>query len=139
MNSKNEILSKARQYLGTKFLHQGRSKKFGVDCIGLIFCVLQELNIKINGRNLSELDEKNYARIPNGNYLKQKLDENLIADERGFIFLMRFGKNPQHLGFIDFQENGNTKLIHCYQQVGKVIEHQIDKTWAERIINIYRL
>lgn len=37
------VLAAARGWLGVRFLHNGRAKSQGVDCLGLIVCVLREV------------------------------------------------------------------------------------------------
>lgn len=136
------IINKAREYLGIPFLHQGRNQKTGVDCIGFVMCVLAELNIKINGKDVFEHDEFGYERIPTSFRLKEKFDEVLTqtdeisADNVGNIFLMNFGKFPQHTGFIA-EKNSVPTIIHCYQQVGKVVEHRLNDVWRKRLVGVY--
>ncbi len=91
-----ELINTARTYLGTPFKHQGRLKGVGVDCIGLIMCVLKEL-----GSPIANLDETNYKRRPEGNYFLKKLQDNLTQislneASAGDIILFPFKGNFQH-------------------------------------------
>lgn len=42
----SRVVSQARDWLGTPFRHQGRSR-YGVDCVGLVLCVYQDLGITL--------------------------------------------------------------------------------------------
>ena len=124
------IIKEAREWVGTPFHHQGRHKQVGVDCIGVI---------QGTGRNLGLLtyDRKNYSYEPAFGELEKELENNLIRTDAlmpGCILLMRFIKEPQHVGlFTDI----NT-LIHAYSSVGKCVEHTLDDKWKKRIIATYR-
>ncbi len=145
----DKIVTQARTWLGTKYHHQGRLKKSsnhngGVDCLGLIIGVLNELQIKdSNGKLLSEYDEINYSNLPDGKRLKAKLNNYLKEIPKqniklGDIALLRFANNPQHTAFIGEIE-GQLTLIHCYLSSGKVVEHRINENWRKRIVAIYRI
>ena len=40
------IISKAREYLGVPWVHQGRDKTKGVDCSGFVINIYEELTVK---------------------------------------------------------------------------------------------
>lgn len=142
---RNEIVLQAREWLGTPFVHQGRLKNEGCDCLGLIMGVASELGLKINNIPISEYDEKNYPRVPDGKKLQEKLSEILFKKEKfnakaGDIFLMNFGGNPQHMGiFSDYNNSPALAIIHCYSQVGKVVEHRLNDFWFSKIEQIYSI
>src|SRR5260370_41141523 len=47
MATRNQIIAKTREWLGTPFRHQGRIKGKGVDCAGLVLSVAQELGVAL--------------------------------------------------------------------------------------------
>ncbi len=65
--TQQQIISQARTWLGTKYHHQGRLKKSargfgGVDCIGLVIGIIDELGIQDgDGNSLVHADETNYS------------------------------------------------------------------------------
>ena len=65
-----QIVAQARTWLGTKYHHQGRLKKSqrgpgGVDCLGLVIGVIDELGMQDgNGKALVHADEFNYSMYP---------------------------------------------------------------------------
>ena len=71
----NKIIEQARTWLGTRFRYQGRIKKNannkgGVDCLGLIIGVCDELNYTYNGKSLKYYDTIEYSTKPDYNLLK---------------------------------------------------------------------
>ncbi len=64
----NLVMEIARSWVGTKFHHQGRRKNVGVDCIGLIVGVAQELGLNVE-------DKTDYAREPKDGELKAALEK----------------------------------------------------------------
>jgi hypothetical protein len=60
----------AESWIGTKFHYYGRIKKNtlnngGVDCIGLIIKIGEEINSRCFGKNIVNYDYLNYSRYPN--------------------------------------------------------------------------
>ena len=129
-----EIVEKAREYLGTPFHHQARLKKVGVDCIGLIVCVANELGFSIE-------DCTTYSRKPSDVLLLQemrfKLDE-IPKEEAGFadvllFWISRTSLRPQHIAY-----KTDIGLIHTWAHAGKVVETPMGN-WDRRICGAFRL
>lgn len=130
----DKILAAARGWLGTKFHHQGRKKNVGVDCIGLIVGVAQELGLH---EHITTNDRLNYARQPDESELQNALVENLreVDLQVGAIALFSIDGRAQHVGIItDYAGCG---LIHAYIQAKKVVEHSLDDEWKKRLISCY--
>jgi len=141
---RDRIILEAREWLGTKFQHQGRIKNVGCDCIGLISGVLQRLSLRINGVEISDIDDKNYNKFPDKNLLEKQLDS--LFDSRklegakvGDIFLMKFFRNPQHVGFISQIEGDKVYIIHSYINAEGVVEQHLNENFAKKIIKIYNI
>lgn len=122
----------ARAYLGCPFAHQGRSRQ-GMDCAGLVILV---------GRDLGALpptwDANGYAKVPDGSMF-QHCETMLVPSPGpapGRIALMRFDKEPQHLGVLGEHE-GRMTLIHALQSTGRVVEHSLTDPWPGRILAYY--
>jgi len=128
----DEIVQYARECLGTKFHHQGRVKGVGLDCAGVVCHVAERGNTPY----YSPID---YPRYPYQGMMEKIMSEqsNVVKvdgePQKGDIILMRFGKEPQHLGI--YTGNG---LIHAYETVGKCVEHGLDEQWQNKIVSIYR-
>ena len=108
------IVTEARSWVGTPYLHQGRRKGQGVDCIGLVVGVAPSLCITVK-------DRADYAQQPAKGELQKELDRHgfripFTARQAGDILLMRFSTEPQHVAIFTGQS-----IIHAYQNVGKCV------------------
>lgn len=124
-----DVVSEARTWLLTPFQHQGRVKGRAVDCAGLVVGVAQVLGLAVS-------DRAGYSRTPHADILRQHLDAQMVqvaAAEPGDIYLMRFERDPQHLGIAS-----DIGIIHAFSAVGMVVEHAIDAKWARRVVAVYR-
>ena len=130
-----QILAAARQWLGTPYLHQGRVKGAGVDCIGLIIGVAHDLK-------LSNFDTLSYGRLPSGVALREGLAKHAIAAGSawlpGQIVLLRFDTEPAHVGILgDYfgdAEANKLSLIHAYSHSSCVTEHRLADVWRARVV-----
>lgn len=139
----NKILKVAKTWLNTKFHYYGRIKinKFnagGVDCIGLIMKVGEEINAKYDNKNIIYYDYNTYSKYPNTNELENFLNKYFIKIEKieakiGDLLYFRFENNLEHIGIIS-----DLGIIHCYIEAKKVVEHILDAYWKEKIIGYYR-
>ena len=131
MTTRKDICNKALEYLNTPFHHQGRLKGIGVDCAGLIVCIAKELNLPYG-------DLTNYARIPDGKSLRDVLKNNaeeksLNDSKEGDILLMKFVNEPQHVALL----MPNNQIIHSYLRARKVIIHNFDEIWKDRVVGVF--
>lgn len=126
-----DIVSAARGWLGTPFLHQGRLKGKGCDCVGLAKGVAVELDIKVG-------DYLNYTRHPDPQLMLRLLRENLeeITVEEakeGDLYYMYFVNDPTHIAI-----KTDKGIIHSHLRVGKVVEQSLNKVWMKRIVKAFR-
>ena len=151
----NIVLLTARSWIGTNFHHMGRSKKKsitnlgGCDCLGLIMGMSKEINIKSkildkDGNNipLHKYDVTGYSRTPNGKHIYNKL-KNIINEidiynmKIGDLLLLKMRNNPQHLAILsNYKEKYG--IIHTWQDVGKVVEHELTDYWYKKIHSVFR-
>ena len=145
----NIIVKQARTWLGTKYHHQGRLKKSvtcagGVDCIGLVIGIINELNIcDDQGYLLSKYDRLDYSMSPQTTKLAEcfslYLDLVDFADlASGDILLFKFWQNPQHVGIVSDYPTGGSGLIHCHSSSGCVVEQPLSEIWKRMITHAYR-
>lgn len=131
MITRNDIISKAREYLGTPFRHQGRSRT-GLDCIGLIVRVAHDLE-------LSKEDFLQYDRRPNNFQLQFYLGQHLEKRSNpkdilpGDIILFSLPSYPCHVAFYSDTDT----IIHSLANRKKVVEHRLDEEWKSRIRGVY--
>ena len=128
------IVEKAREYLDTPFHHQGRLKGVGVDCIGLLRCVADEI---FPPNELSNHDCPNYARIPQGTKILDEMDKVLVRIPKskaalGDVYIFWTDpstKHPQHAALIT-----DIGIIHTWERAGKVVETHLGEFWEERVL-----
>lgn len=131
---RQKIMDKAREYIDTPFVHQARLKGIGVDCVGLISGVGQELN-------LLEIDYTVYPRYSDGTLLMKIMKEiftEVPIDKRdhGDIIIYWVDaatKHPQHIGIMT-----DIGIIHTYDKVMKVVETHSHPRWDARITNVFQ-
>lgn len=149
LHLRSRIVKQARTWIGTKYHHQGRLKKSaqgngGVDCIGLVIGVADELAIcDDQGDLLSKHDITGYSMQPEGEKLVHSMAAHLkiIPQDKmqvGDILLFKFWKEPQHVGILSKYPTGGFGLIHCNSTSGSVVEQPLSDTWRRMITHIYR-
>lgn len=147
--TKQQIVAQARSWLGTKYHHQGRLKKSkagagGVDCIGLIIGVIDELGLQDSeGKPLSRHDEFNYSMYPERGRLVGAIQKHLrkvpvekIAE--GDVLLFRTFRDPQHVGLLTQYPTGGVGLIHCNSSAGCVVEQPLSDAWWRMLTHACR-
>ncbi len=136
-----DVIDEARTWIGTPFMHQGRMKGKGVDCVGLLIGVAHALG-------LSDFDFRAYGRIPVPEQMKRLLEMNLIQVDLSQIrcadvLWLKLGQ-PRHIAL--FTEKGT--IIHVNERIGKstprglagrCVEHILDQVWRQRIVAVYRI
>ena len=135
----DDIVKEARTWLYTPFYHTGRKKGRdrnngdGVDCCGLIICVLRE----VMGFTYDKTD---YSRVmPNG-VMRAEVEtwcDRVEGDlwKPGDVMLFSIAGAEQHIGFY----TGNGKMLHSYQTANAVSEHDITPQWRKRIVDVFRV
>lgn len=133
----SQVVAEARLWMGTPFVHQGRVKGVGVDCIGLVIGVGRALGIFP-----SDYERSGYGRTPFDGTLEREIaerfSESLVEHDRdGTVALIRFDGEPQHVALITCSGN----LIHCHARIGKgrVVEHRYADVWRARTTAVYEL
>jgi cell wall-associated NlpC family hydrolase len=131
-----DVVAQARKYLGVRWQHQGRNRH-ALDCAGLIVRVAHDLR-------LSDFDFIDYDRRPFADTMRTVMSANCISLEGhapapGMVALMRFEREPQHLGFVTDYPFGGLALIHAYAISRKVVEHRLDPKWQRRIVALFEL
>lgn len=136
MISRDLIVELARDWLDTKYRHQGRVKGKYVDCVGLVTGVAGELG-------LNDIQApKDYASRPSAVQLVSNCEKFLIRQEtldlkRGSIAILSCTDNePQHFAIIANCGVQHT-MIHALAPRRKVLEECWDDYWLKRIVGIY--
>jgi cell wall-associated NlpC family hydrolase len=127
-----QLIAKAHDWVGVKFLHQGRSRD-GADCLGFIAALLSELG---NGVFLNNLPE-NYGRAPQRILLESltRLTHEIPLQPAALV-LIQWPKQefPSHAGIFT-----GVNLIHCTEENRKVVEHGFRAPWPKRTASVWAL
>lgn len=130
-----QIVAEARTWLRTRWLHQGRLRGVGVDCVGLAYEV---------GKAFQQFGEPPpplppYERTTADN-LMLRLCQQFLARRPGRIpavgsvVALRVDLRQRHMGIIGDYPGGGASLIHAYAVNREVVEHRLDAEWADRIL-----
>ena len=128
------IVAEARTWIRTPFMHMGRVKHVGVDCVGLVLCTAAAVGIVAE-------DVKKYPRFPiNGIFGehvdKQTLPVDIIDLLPGDLMKFQWTYEPQHLAIIT--QVNPICIVHAYSQVGMCVETDFDAMWAARFTDARR-
>lgn len=122
------FVQRVRDYIGTPFVHQGRTKK-GVDCVGLLIVVAREFNL-ID----PDYDYTNYGKFNDPKILLRELDRFMIRKSikeriEGDIVCFALPSFPCHVAIC----SGHGKIIHALNTRKKVVEHTLTQGWEKKI------
>lgn len=134
-NHAHETVRVARAYLGVKWRHQGRSKKWGVDCLGFAILVGRDLGIEIEDVINYRLNKTDWPRILRalGKAGAIRIDERGIALGDLMIFDI---DNQAHFGIVS--DLTPLSMIHAYGLLGRVVENRFSRDWM-KLRYVYRL
>lgn len=136
MTTRTDVIVQARTWLGTPYVHQGRLKDVGVDCVGLPICVCRELKLVA-----PEFDINGYTRDPDGRLLslaRQYMTEIPLEDMLpGHVIVLSMPIDPRHFGILGDYRHGGLSIIHAYGE--KVIETRLMMTTALKFVAAFKL
>lgn len=137
----DEVVARARAWIGTPYQHQASCRGAGTDCLGLVRGLWREM--------LGTEPETPPAYTPD--WSEPARSEDLLAAARrhllpvsveemgpGDVAVMRMAENAvaKHMGVIAQSEAGET-LIHAYSGHG-VVESTLTPSWRRRIAAVFR-
>jgi len=125
------FIEAARTWIGTPFIHQGRARGAGVDCLGLVY---------ETARTLGLIDEpwRPYSREPAAGMLEETLRacpalKEVYSIKPGDLLVFRFARDLQHIGIYT-----GRNIIHAYEPRGECVEHGYCKKWENRHVLSFR-
>lgn len=132
---RQEIILAARTYLDTPYVHLGRVKGAGIDCVGLVQGLLA-------GFGLPHSDKTQYTPTGGGMLsLSRELQACLVPVM--FVHLARPGDvlafwinragQAKHCGVMT-----DRGLLHTHSGLKRVVEHRMDASWTKRLMEVYR-
>ena len=138
----DEIVARARAWIGTPYRHQASCRGAGTDCLGLLRGVWREV--------LGPEPEAVPSYTPDWSEPSRSEDmlaaagRNLVpVDVAGarsgdvVVLRMREGGVAKHVGFLARSPLGHATLIHAYSGHG-VVESALTPAWARRIAGVFR-
>lgn len=143
MTTRKQIQTKAREFIGTPFMDQHRTKGKGIDCVGLVLLVAEELGIAYaDTEEMRGCDYLNYHHAGLNSFVltecKKRLIEKPIKDMKpGDVIVMAVPDIPCHCGIVS-EFGGYTYMIHALNSGAmKVVEHIMDNVWRSRIRGVF--
>lgn len=130
------LIEAARSCLGVKFRHRGRSER-ALDCAGLVWWSYHLCGVDLP-------DFRLYSREPSAHgpglthYVREALGEPVSDLQAGDVVILRFEREPHHMGIITEYPYGGFALIHACGHNGKVIEHRLAQDQKNRITHAFR-
>lgn len=137
MITRAAVVDTARQWIGTPYRHQGRTKGQYVDCIGLIMGVGADLGVTIEAPH-------NYSSSPSGIMLMERAREQFdeVTGRQTPIpgdIMVLWGWNrrePQHFA-IAAAFGSRPTMIHAFSKRGQVVEHGVEPFWEKRLMALF--
>lgn len=128
MPTRQQIVAEARTWLDTRYLHQGRRKGVGVDCIGLAGMVALATGVAGAQEWYADQTMHCYGITPDPDFLwaacNRFLDPIAPADATlADLLVMAFPRQPQHFAVVSRVQP--TYVIHAYLQRRKVVENSL--------------
>lgn len=143
MTTLSDIVSRARTYKGTRFVHMGRTPGSALDCAGVLVCCARD-----EGLVSPDFDVPPYLQKPTGNMMLEWCDKymggRVPKDQMrpGHALVMVVDKDPQHLGILGDYKYGVDVLsiIHAANNAHppRVIETRLMWTRVQRFVAAYR-
>ena len=131
--TREQILSAARELIGTPWAHQGRTPGVGIDCAGVVVHILA-----LNG---IRYDVSGYSYEPNGE-LTLHADSCLTriskaAFQPADVLVFRIKKLPQHVALAT-----DKGILHSFNRgpgtLSKVVETGLTDQWRAHIVAAYK-
>ena len=122
MQRASKILSAARKWVGTPYVHQRREIGIGVDCIQFVIAV----GVEVGAVKNIGIDKYRLLNSPTKirEYLEQ-YGEKLEKPKLGCVVYWGSRINlPTHFGILS-ELHEKPAIIHADYEVGKVVEHNI--------------
>lgn len=135
------VVSLARSWIGTPYLHQASERGAGTDCLGLLRGIWRDMigaepvTVPPYSSDWSEVSGQETLHSEARNWLVA-VSPGAQATGDVLLFRMRHGAVAKHLGIAGDMGAAPT-FIHAYTGHG-VIESPLSAPWARRIVGRFR-
>ena len=136
---RRDIVAMAQAWVGVPYRHQGRNRKEGVDCAGLLFGVSDDFGHHVEvSLGYSTMPQRAMILDPMNKHCWKPLRQDpLIPGDIG-VFWGWNRAEPQHFAFIGGQ-HGRLTVIHSYSKYMKVVEQSMNSMWMKKFHCLYCL
>ncbi len=137
-----KFIEAARGFLGTPYLHQGRTAA-GLDCAGLLIASAEAAGLLEPG----DAPPADYGRDPDGrmaDLLRRfcRRRAGLEEVQPGDILSIRYADLPQHLMIVEDLTRWGPRVLHALNPHG-VIAHRLSEAWLvshrARLAGVYQI
>lgn len=137
-----EVVQRARAWIGTPYIHQASCRGAGSDCLGLIRGLWRELY----GEEPEPLPpySPDWAEFEGSERLLEAAQRNLAGIELlhaqpGDILAFRMvaGAPARHVGVLAVGDPGRRTVVHAYSGYG-VVESPLTPAWERRVVAAFR-
>lgn len=130
------FVAKAREALGTPWVHQGRAVPQGLDCVGLLLWTLRELDI-------NHYEPPPYPRRAKwsqfiGYFREHLLETPLSLVMPADVLIFRQSVYPCHCGIMT-ETGDDPKFIHSFLTRKKVVEERYTDQWRAISVTAFRV
>jgi cell wall-associated NlpC family hydrolase len=134
--TRDEFVAKARETLGTKWVHQGRHGVHGLDCVGLLLWTLRQFDI-------THFEPPPYDRHAEWGrfigFFRAHLQEIRLKDIRkGDVLVFRQHIFPCHCGIVT-EDGSDPKFIHANATRRRVVEERYTPAWTKLTVSAFRV
>lgn len=140
--SAEEIVARARAWIGTPYAHQSSCRGAGTDCLGLLRGIWRELlgpepePVPSYTPDWSEPNHSEDMLAAAGRHL-DPVDTGQARPGDVVVLRMRDGGVAKHVGILARSPLGHETLIHAYSGHG-VVESPLTPPWSRRIAGVFR-
>lgn len=147
MPRSDEIVTEARSWVGTRYVHQHRAKGHGVDCVGLIIGVGLATGALGTWTPEAWRRHARYGVAPNPKHMLDAMSEFLVPIEvpkgqvgpDGSIAWLGWREGlPMHLAIAGTAPEGYRTVIHALSLAGAVVEHTVTADWLAYVEGWWR-
>lgn len=134
------VVSEARRWLGTPYVHQASVRGAGADCLGLVRGVWRAVMggepeaVPPYGPDWDEVSRSEALWAAAADHMREKPVAELEAGDV-VLFRMKAGAVAKHLGIVSCSGRA-ARFIHAYSGHG-VVESALSPPWRRRIVAVF--
>ncbi|NOE16772.1 MULTISPECIES: NlpC/P60 family protein [Ruegeria] len=137
---REDIVTEARNWLGTPYMHQASVKGAGADCLGLLRGVWRAVigrepeSVPAYSMDWSEPQGEERMWVAARRHLVEKPIGEMASGDV-LLFRMRDASVAKHLGIVS-TTHPEPRFIHAYSGHG-VVENALSRPWCRRIVSCF--